>query len=96
VQQRLEPYHVPSIAFTPLTPEWYSRVHSRDDEFNATELAALDFAEKLEKQVWPAIGEAFTLPVPEFEQPADYAREYIERIFARVHQTKPKSWWRFW
>ena len=45
-----------------LTPEWFTRVHRRNDEFSASEYAMIEFAEELEAQEWPAVGPEFVLP----------------------------------
>ncbi|MCE9567135.1 MAG: hypothetical protein K8U57_34465 [Planctomycetes bacterium] len=64
-----------------LVPEWYSRVHERDGEFAASELAMIEFSEMLEAQVWPEVGTAeFTLDQAEFRRAADSTKAYIDSL----------------
>jgi hypothetical protein len=65
-----------------LTPEWYARVHRLDDEFAASELAAIEFGEELVAQEWPEVGPEFVLPAAEFEQAAEHTRRSLDRLFA--------------
>lgn len=65
-----------------LTSEWFSRVHRYDQEFSATELAMIEFADELQMQEWPAIGEEFVLSESEFERAAKHTRQFLDRLFA--------------
>jgi hypothetical protein len=66
-----------------LTPEWFARIHGRDAEFAASELAMVECADEMQGREWPAVGPEFVLPEAEFEQAAEHTRRFLDELFGR-------------